>query len=203
MRFRIPVAASTLHRRKVHLRDAQLGAASLFPFFDAGGNVDRLMLVWPPSRTIAALEPRPGLVEVTMWDAIEIDADLAALRDLDAQTAAELAAGRWHYDPWWVLRHPRYGGHPAVPALKATNCAERFRLPFRQLFFEHDLSRVARLTTDKMSIARLWRDEQFQAFTPDLLPPRQDPRPEPARAPSTWRLAPIWRRPDWLSRLNV
>ena len=193
MRFRVPVGARTLHRRAVSLRDWQLAEASLFPLFDARGTIEALMLVWPASRTIAALELGPGLVDVPMWGAVGLDVDYASLRDLDAGRAAELAAGRWHYDPWWVLREPRYGGHPAVPALKATNCAGRFRKPFRQLYFEHDLSRVYGITKDY---------QQYQAFTPDLLTPRHDPRPEPKPA-AGWRLDPIWRQRDWLSRFHV
>ncbi len=194
MRFRVPVGARTLHRRAVRLADAELEAASLFPFFDDRGAADALMLVWPESRTIAALELRPGLVEVPMWGAVVLDVDFAALSDLDARGAARLAAGRWHYDPWWVLREPRFGGHPAVPALKATNCAGRLLKPFRQLYFEHDLSRVHRLTVDY---------HVFLEFTPELLPPRQEPCSAPASAPAGWRLDPIWRQPDWLKKFTV
>jgi hypothetical protein len=178
----------------VRLCDAELEDASLFPFFDDQGAADALMLVWPESRTIAVLELRSGLVEVPMWGAAALDVDFAALRDLDARGAARLAAGRWHYDPWWVLREPRFRGHPAVPALKATNCAGRLRKPFRQLYFEHDLSSIYRLTVDYQG---------FLAFSPDLLPARPDPYPESSPAATGWRLDPVWRHPDWWQRLNA
>ena len=190
MIFRIPIGARSLHRRKVRLQDAELEGASLFPFFDAGGAVAWLMLVWPGASTIAAMELQS--VVVPMWGAVEIDAEVAGILDLDAERATELAASRWHYDPWWLLREPRYRGHPAVPALKASNCAGRFERPIRQLYFKHDLLAVATLTENH---------QEFFAFKPELLPPREDLRPAPTL--SGWRLDPVWLQKDWLKRFHA
>ncbi len=200
-----PVAARSLHRRRVRLRDYLLENASLFPFFDREGRTRALMLVWPPARSIVILSYRSDLARVRWWGEVQIDVGLASLRDADASRVAAVAGvppeagkwGTWHYDPWWVLREARFAGHPAVPVLKATNCAGAFLKPIYGCFFSRDLSRLAGVTTRSRSHSGLSAlDYTYRAYASELLPERQAPvrPPRPARE---WSLDPFWLRAGW------
>ena len=196
----LPVAARSLHQQRVRLRDEVLERASFFPFFDPEGKTRALMLVWPPERPIVILPYQPGLVRIRWWGDVELRADFAALRDVDAGAVA--AVGLWHYDPWWVLREECFRSHPAVPVLKATNCAGVFLKPVYGCYFNRDLSRligVAAQGKDASGLAIV--DRTFVRFKPDLLPTRRSP--VPASAAAGWRLDPTWRHRDWLSRFDV
>ncbi len=192
----LPVTARALHRRRIRLRDYLLERASLFPFFDREGRVQSLMLVWPPAPEIVMLPYEPGLFRIRWWDEIELRASFASLRDLGAiETIGAVAAvWLWHYDPWWVLRAACYDNHPAVPALKATNCAGGFLKPVYGCVFSSDLSRLIRVTTRSGSASGLAAvDRTSIAFTPDLLP--DDPSiGRPVKAVREWTLDPFWLR---------
>lgn len=216
-----PVAARSLHRRRVRLRDFVLERASVFPFFDREGRTRALMLVWPPARPIVVLEypsvgppwgERSELAKVRWWGEIQLDVEFAGLRDtsvaglrnIDANRAASVAGvppeagkwGTWHYDPWWVLREPCFAGHPAVPALKATNCAGAFLKPIYGCFFSRDLSRFVGVTTKSRNHSGLSAlDYTYRPFSPELLP-EDRPRVRP-RQPSGWSLDPFWLRAGW------
>ena len=114
------VTPNMLHRRRVRLHDMTLEGASLFPFFDDTGRIRHYMLVWPASPWIVAFRHRANAIRFRFFWPIEIDKSMAALSDLGRERATVLGA-LWHWDPWWVLAHPRFATHPAVPALKATN----------------------------------------------------------------------------------
>ena len=184
MSLSLPVSARHLHRRPTRLRQTTLMRASLFPFFDAGGLVRTLMLVWPPSPRIVFLQQMPDLVRVPWLSTVKVAAELEPGSDTDAARAAQLTAGCWHYDPWWVLRAKRFANHPAVPVLKATNCAERFRLPVKECYFARDLSHLVSVD--------LAGHTTRQVFTPELLPERTVAQPEVRQR--EWRLDPFWLR---------
>ncbi len=195
----LPVAARSLHLRRVRLRDFVLERASVFPFFDRQGRVTALMLVWPPARQIVVLELQPGLAQVGFWGDVELRVDFASLRDVcaDRVDAAASAARLWHYDPWWVLRADRFSGHPAVPDLKATNCAGAFLKPVYGCFFSRDLSRLVGVTTRSRTHSGLSAlDFTYRLFSPELLP--EKPRPvRPPRSSKEWTLDPFWLRGGW------
>ncbi len=202
----LPVAARSLHRHRLRLRDFVLEQASLFPFFDREGRTRALMLVWPPARPIVVLEHHPDLVRVRWWGEIELDVEYSALRDLDEGRTAAAAGvppeagkwGTWHYDPWWVLREACFEGHPAVPALKATNCAGAFLKPVYGCFFKRDLSRLVGVTTKSKSHSGLAAiDHTFMRFKPGLLPERPAPAPLPPRRSPAWTLDPFWQHDGW------
>ncbi len=201
-----PVAARSLHQRRVRLRDFVLEGASLFPFFDREGRTRALMLVWPPARPIVVLDfpsgdlspgERSDLVRVRWWGEIQLGVDFAALRNIDAGRAA-VATGLWHFDPWWVLREACFEGHPAVPVLKATNCAGAFLKPIYGCFFSRDLSRFVGVTTKSRSHSGLSAlDYTYRPFSPQLLP-EERPRARPPQS-SGWTLDPFWLRDGWRS----
>jgi hypothetical protein len=183
----------------VRLRDTVLEQASLFPFFDPRGQVQALMLVWPAASDILILEYRPDLVRLRWWGRIEVRSELAALRNVDGH-AATAFAGLWHYDPWWVLRAPRFASHSAVPVLKATNCAGRFRTPVLGCHFSRDLSRLEGVTVKSKTISGVGALERSYArFTPELLPRRREPAP-PYPGRREWELNPFWLRSGWSLR---
>ncbi len=192
----LPVAARSLHQRRVGMRDTDLEQASLFPFFDRQGHVRALMLVSPPASHIVILEHRPDLVRVHWWGEIEIQTSFAALRDVSARRAAALAGLR-HYDPWWLLRAPSFKSHPAVAALKATNCAGGFLKPVYGCYFSRDLSRLSGVTTKGTTNSGLAAiDHCFLRFTPELLP--EVPEATRHKSPvKRWRLNPSWLRNGW------
>ncbi len=201
-----PVAARSLHLRRVRLRDFVLERASVFPFFDRQGRVRALMLVWPPARRIVVLEHGSGsdLARARWWGEIQLRVDFAALRDVcaDRVCADRVDAGRgslaglWHYDPWWVLREARFKGHPAVPALKATNCAGAFLKPIYGCFFSRDLSRLAGVTTKSRSHSGASAlDFTYRPYSPELLP--EQPAPSRPQQSPEWALDPFWLRGGW------
>ncbi len=201
-----PVAARSLHQRRVRLRDFVLERGSVFPFFDREGRVRALMLVWPPARRIVVLERRSDdplegrsdLARARWWGEIQLDVGFAALRDVrvDAGTVAAVA-GLCHYDPWWVLREACFEGHPAVPALKATNCAGAFLKPVYGCYFSRDLSRLAGVTTKSRSHSGASAlDFTYRPFSPELLPEKSAPA-RPPRSPAAWTPDPFWLRDGW------
>lgn len=194
----LPVAASSLHRQRVRLRDVPLDQASVFPYFDHEGQTRALMLVWPPAPEIVVLEHRSDLARARWSGEIDIDVDFAALLDAPSDRIAAIA-GLWHYDPWWVLAEPRFEGHPSVPVLKATNCVDVFSRPVYGCFFTRDLSRLVGVATSSRSstgLSAIARSSML--FRPELLPPPERPAPNlPGRSSKEWRLDPFWQRRGW------
>lgn len=174
------VAARILHQVWFRSRDIALGRGSLFPFFGRDGTVTHLMLVRPGSPRILWLPHRRGLVRTSRFGFAWIGAALGREAEIDPD--ADLA-GLWHYDPWWVLADERFAGHPAVPALKETNCAARFT----SMVFAGGLDRVEKAVVDG----------RLEPWSPDLVPLRGHPRVVPfePRVPMVWRLRPRWERP--------
>lgn len=190
MTFWGPVAARQLHRRRVRLRDRLLLQASLFPFFDGEGRVKASMLVWPDSESIVLLPHRPRLFRVPLLSDVTLRSDHQALVDTNAERATEITAGCWHYDPWWLLREPRFHGHSAVPVLKATNCVQRFVDPVRACYFSRDLSRLEALGLEEKGST----DSTLVPFEPAHLPERPATVPLQRRRAASWRLDPFWQR---------
>lgn len=191
----LPVSARWLHRRRIRLRDGSLKRASLFPFFDGLGDVQALMLVAPPAPEIFVLE-KVDRVRTRFWAGVELDLELAELRDAGDRVGP--LARLWHFDPWWVLREACFEGHPAVPILKATNCADAFSKRVTDCYFNRDLSRLTGVMargSNRSFLSAL--DQNLVEFTPDLLPERPAAVP-PATPPSKdWILDPFWLRRSW------
>ncbi|MEM7582255.1 MAG: hypothetical protein AAF560_02655 [Acidobacteriota bacterium] len=181
MMIAFQVSAKRLHRCRVKLRDEVLKRASLFPYFDDSGRVHSIMLVWPESPDIVLLPYRPELVHVPRFGRVTFDAERAGLRGVGAGEAAELTAGCWHEDPWWVLKAERFEGNAAVPVLKATNSAGQWRVTMADCVYQRDLSRIVGLQKPEGEVV---------PYVSGNLPSRCT-APSPTRRKS-WRLVPFW-----------
>ena len=129
----------SLFQCRIHLRDAVLEEGSLFPFFDRRGKVHAYMLIWRSSPQIVMLDARESLI--TGSRPLQLDVSFGELQDLRSDRFDRYHR-LWHFDPWWALGDERYGAHPAVPVLKASNVVAHLgALPFPGRF-SNDLRRV-------------------------------------------------------------
>lgn len=183
------VPARRLRGRALRASDGMIRGASLLPFFDRQGRVQRVMVLVAGSPRIRLLAWRPDLLRATWFGPIPMAAAICEARPISGPLDFRLH-GLWHYDPWWMLDDEAYARHPAVPALKAANCAGRLRPDVKMLHFRRDLARVSLVTTSKRGNVSL------QRWRADLLPAAQA-RPMPAdRVPglTPWQLDPIWQQ---------
>lgn len=182
-----PCSATALHGVSLRIGEKKYEEASAFPYFTAGGLVQRYMLILPKSPEIFDLEARPGALERHWWGL----AVAAGHEPLPLGTRAGALGTLWHYDPWWVLADKRFAGHPAKAALKATNMVDRLERGTFDLLYRRDLSAVTGLRTWSWRWPWLrqlpWRDGLLAEPSP---PAQQSP-------PNTWQLAPRWTKPGW------
>lgn len=186
----IPVRQVGLHRRRLRALDRKLARVSLFPFFDGRGEVRALMLVSAGSPRIQMLSAWSGRIGVPLFGALRLNEMFDDVADLDRQTS-EGYAHLWHYDPWWVLREPRYEGHPAVPALASTNCVSSFELENGKVvgaLFDRALERLTHVTV-KTGDGQTW-----VRYQPEMLPSRAGGAEAPLPGRGDWTLDPIWSR---------
>jgi hypothetical protein len=177
------ISARRLHHTAVKLRDKVLMGASVFPMFDRQGTVWKVMVTWRGSSRILMLDYAPGRFTQNWWG-IVVDASLAEERPLTPGSMPGLAR-LWHFDPWWVLREPRYGGGPELDILRKTNLSGRTPLPVYRLNFEGDLSRVRSVATERIG--------RPLPFDPAVLPEHQVRRRRSRRAGKpVWRLEKLW-----------
>jgi len=120
-RAKKPISAEAMHQRMVSDDSGDvLSGITLFPFFDDQGKIRSWLMVQPKKGRVWVLEGRfrkswGGFTYRGSWrrPAPPTDEELDRLRVL------------YHYDPWWLLTLPAYASEPWVPALKATNVADR------------------------------------------------------------------------------
>ncbi len=194
-----------LYCRSLQLRGRRLEKASLFPFFDRQGATRLLMLTTQDSGRIALIGHHAGLFTRRRFRPSRLDVDFGALTNA-TESEHDRLADLWHFDPWWELGEARYAGHPAVPALKATNIPGHDKT-WQTVVFDDTLGIVRRVTLGTTE-ADPDRDEEgseaSQRYTPRLLKRAEAARFEATddgwstthRAPTgwfkPWRLQPFW-----------
>ena len=179
---------SNIHQKvlypcRVHLRDAVLERAGFFPFFDRHGQVHGYMLVWPSSSWIVWLDAGSDPIEGIR--PLRLKVDFGRLQDMGPHDL-DLYPELWHYDPWWLLREPRYKGHPAVPPLKATNAVRYLKEVENAALFSSDLRTVIGPITDALPESR----DAWELKTPAAQ--RGLRRPVPSKGRVRWRLKRTW-----------
>lgn len=173
-----------LHRRAVNLAGRTIVGASVFPFFDASGAVQRLLIVDPDFQLLFVCSPSdlqrlPWVQPVVIKTARRLTPDVA-VRDLSPL---------WHYDPWWVLTREPFASFEETCILKRTNCAEDFREDPSGMLFTGDLSWVRSVYTKTDS------NYTERKFNVELMLPRaqrSEEPPQPSSRPGGWVLAPFW-----------
>jgi hypothetical protein len=137
------ISAEDLYRRPMRMgRDvSHPSEASFFPFFDAAGEVQWLMLTLPGDAEIYFVRPQAVAVGSQTAEPVLLEKEPTSWTDLTAEARVEIG-DLWHFDPWWALTAPRYADHPALAALKATNCVAQLDLPASDVQFSRDLDRL-------------------------------------------------------------
>jgi len=157
----------------------------MFPFFRKDGSVSRVMITSPRNSKIVLVPQRFGMFKASLFGFVTVAQNVRALPDADANLGRELD-GLWHYDPWWILDHDRFEGHPAVPPIKSTNCAERLPAGVEDMEFDPRLGRAVAIR----------RNSEWEPFRADLLSRFSDSAPGSPVSTGGWRLAPMWEDPD-------
>ncbi|MCA9797067.1 MAG: hypothetical protein KC910_34895 [Candidatus Eremiobacteraeota bacterium] len=181
-----PLAAAALFRRPLDLEGVRLEQATVFPLFDEGGKVYKLLLVVEEPALVALVDWRPGLVSKPFFGPVRLDVRLGSLDDLTAREANE-AAGWWHFDPWWLLTEPHLCKHPSAAPLRTTNCVDELEKVV-SLNFARDLSKVTTITRSP------GEGVQVLPFEPGLLA-RRTVEAVATNRRTAWRLRPFWQRP--------
>jgi hypothetical protein len=191
--MRWPVSSHRLRNRGLCLSSGSGEPCTLLPFFDAGGRVQRVMVVSAGRSELRFFAPAEVRVRIGLWGPIYLATSFPALRVLEYEDL-EALTGLWHYDPWWVLTSRDAPRDARTRLLKPTNTVDRFATKLGQvqrLLYARDLTRVVWLVCKKGESAS-WR-----YFRPGFLPERETVEPPPRRASRdyAWQLAPFW-KPD-------
>lgn len=180
--FRIP--ASRLHERALIFNDVQYRQATLFPFFDGEGFVERVLIVDADSSELQSFRIDTTQLRVPFWGPIRASGQKLELVD----DAIDLLAPLWHYDPWWLLRAARFESERTVPTLTNTNCADSFDEKPADLLFNARMTKVA-----KVQFIVPAEHYKNKAFQPGMLPPRELAEPPRSQRESAgWHLDPLW-----------
>ena len=167
--------------------------ASIFPFFDASGQVKQLMVLLPDSNTAFMIPFEKGLASVSLMGAVKLSMDSAEVKSQSNFTSQQMDH-LYHYDPNWHLSHERFADYWAKDLIKQSNCADHLDENVRHLIFSKDLSVVKRFVM-KSGLINLFRPVRAEILLESLRP-----MPSESGDPSEplnwgWRLDPIWK--DW------
>jgi len=100
----------------------------------------------------------------------------------------------WHFDPWWLLRDPKYQNGSFLNELKSTNCVDQFYEKAKTVFFRADLKRLTWVTRKTSN------GDAMNRFTSSDLPLRRPSQFHVSRDLETgWMLNPFWQRQQELS----
>ncbi len=178
----ILVRSKRLHGRRVITPEQTVERATLLPFFDREGRTQSFLLVDPASSELYL--PRAAeRIRVPLWGPIRIEDHLEILSDDNIEALLPY----WHYDPWWMLKEPRYEDNQWAAILPATNCVGDFAPGVKGLLFSGNLLRVRWVTSKTTDGCRTDR------FRSSMLPEYNRVRPRNVRTQRTgWQLAPFW-----------
>ena len=178
----ILISSKRLHDRRIITPERTVERASLFPFFDREGQVRSFLLVDPTSSELF-LAHRAERILVPFWGPIRIKDRLEFLADDNIDNLLPF----WHYDPWWLLKEPRYKDNEWATVLPGTNCVNELAPGVQSLLFSGNLL-WARWVMSKTEDG--YRTDRFRS---SMLPEYNQVPPRDARTGRTgWRLAPFW-----------
>ena len=181
----LPVRATQLIYRQARFSDGFGSRICLFPFFNAAGRVETVLLCEPELGEVRVLETTVA-VRIPWWGPLRFQRDWMELPLLED---APQVTKTWHYDPEWVLREPAFRHHPLRSALQQTNCVGQFEGKTTDLYFDGAIGRVKWVATGG-------GEGGLIKFRPKLLPPPPELKSTLAPAPQRrqWVLSPIWER---------
>ncbi len=178
------VPASRLHGRPLIYNEERFDVATLFPFFDREGFVERVLIVDADSSDLRSFPADTALFRIPLWGPVRVSGErLEIVADI-IDRLAEL----WHYDPRWLLKDQRFESHSAVTALQLTNCADSFERQPSDVLFNPRLTAV-----NKVQFRALADNYEKKPFQSDMLPNRETRQSQrtPALSPG-WHLDPMW-----------
>jgi len=189
-----PVSSDRLHQKKINMGKETVAGASIFPFFDITGKVQRIMLLLPDSNEVFLIDWQPKLINIPFLGSIQLSIDPAAIKSCGA-FKAEAVKGLYHYDPWWVLSKSRYRRHWALDLLKSTNCTGGFKEKVHYVNFDNSLSELKYLMIHIKSSERYrqvnlnqmtWKSEFLASVNKTTF------HRIPKLSPIGWHFDPIW-----------
>jgi hypothetical protein len=170
----------------------RINKASIFPYFDASGEVKQLMVLLPDLKTAAVIPFEKGLASVSLMGAVRMSMDSAEIGSHSNFTSQQIDH-LYHYDPNWHLSHERFADYWAKDLIKQTNCADHFKENVRQLIFSSDLSAV-KCFVMKSRLVNLFRPVPPEILLESLHPTPSETGDLSKPAKREWRLYPIWKR---------
>lgn len=166
--------------------------ASIFPFFDASGQVKQLMVLLPDANTAFMIPFEKGLASVSLMGAVRLSMDSAEIESHSNFTGQQIDH-LYHYDPNWHLSHERFADYWARDLIKQTNCADPLKENVRHLIFSNDLSVVKRFAM-RSRIVNLFRPVHPEILLASFHPTPSETGDLSDPVKGQWRLDPIWKR---------
>ncbi len=184
----VPMLAKYFKNVSFTDQNQQFARATAMPMFDGGGQTHAVLLIESGSGTIWYFDRSLGQVIRKFGRRLLFTGQIRRV-DFDSIGALQQL---WHYDPWWLLTEERYHDNEFVPALKSTNCVNRFNEKITGVYYRADLDQVSYIRRPCSMYG-----QQMKKFAPGMLPLRDVnsgllPRQQPLE--SGWRVSPFWSR---------
>ncbi|MFH2132577.1 MAG: hypothetical protein ABIK68_19525 [bacterium] len=192
------VSVEALYRQKIAFRDQKIKGASIFPFFDQNGEVQRLMVILPSSDDIYLVPWNRRLFKTGCWGSRQLRLNPAELGSY-GQFSSSAYSGLYHYDPWWTISGGRFWRHWAQEPLKKTNCINLFNKRIAGVSFKPDLSGLSRVMIEYGLSYMSYRSGKLAEMV--LRPALSVPGASAGtrwlvdRRSAAWQLDPVWK--EW------
>lgn len=188
--MRWPISSVRLQECALRLSSGPDEKCTLLPFFNAGGRVQRVLVLKSQTSEIRWFSPAEVRVRIGLWGPLKLGTEfptLCALEGGDREWLTDL----WHYDPWSQLAARDASQGARARLWQASNTAGRFAPKLGQVLwlrYSRDLTRVLWLVCKK-SQSVTWK-----YFRSAWLPERQAVEVPPRNRSRTtaWQLAPFW-----------